>query len=72
MAPDPQCTALAAAKDKSGLSYADIGAKIGKSEQHVIDICTGKAKPTTSEFDALAKALNIKSSVPHDGAHTAA
>ncbi|KAF5374166.1 hypothetical protein D9615_008903 [Tricholomella constricta] len=72
MAPDPQCTALAAAKEKSGLSYADIASKIGQSEQHVIDICTGKVKPTAAEFDALAKALNISGGVPKDSAHVAA
>ncbi|GLB40940.1 putative helix-turn-helix XRE-family like proteins [Lyophyllum shimeji] len=72
MAPDPQCTALAAAKEKSGLSYADIAQKINKSEQHVIDICTGKQKPNKDEFDALAKALNITAPVPRDNSHIAA
>ena len=37
MAPNPQCSALAAAKERKGFSYADIATKIGKSEQHVID-----------------------------------
>ncbi|KAF8066649.1 hypothetical protein FPV67DRAFT_1670140 [Lyophyllum atratum] len=72
MAPDPQCTALAAAKDKSGLSYAAIAQKIGKTEQHVIDICTAKQKPTKDEFDALAKALGITANVPNDSSHVAA
>jgi len=71
MAPNPQCTALAAAKDRSGLSYGDIAAKINKSEQHVIDICTGTQRPTTEEFDALAKALGIHSAVPANSAHAA-
>ncbi|KAJ7118901.1 hypothetical protein C8R44DRAFT_624990 [Mycena epipterygia] len=69
MAPNPQCTALAAAKDRSGLSYGDIAGKIGKTEQHVIDICTGAQKPTTDEFNALARALGIQSAPPADSAH---
>ncbi|TFK36280.1 hypothetical protein BDQ12DRAFT_687142 [Crucibulum laeve] len=70
MAPNPQCSALAAAKEKSGLSYAAIAQKIGKSEQHVIDICTGQQAPTTDEFNNLAKALGISAgTAPHDSAH---
>ncbi|KAJ7348943.1 hypothetical protein DFH08DRAFT_863890 [Mycena albidolilacea] len=60
MAPNPQCSALASAKNKSGMSYADIAGKIGKSEQHVIDICTGSEKPTPDEFNALARTLGIQ------------
>jgi len=69
MAPNPQCAALAAAKDKSRMSYADIAGKIGKSEQHVIDICTGTQRPTADEFNALAKALGIQSQAPATSAH---
>ncbi|KAI0686456.1 hypothetical protein BC835DRAFT_1379589 [Cytidiella melzeri] len=69
MAPNPQCAALAAAKDRKGLSYSQIAEKIGQSEKHVIDICTGVAVPTTAEFDALANALDIKQQPPHDSAH---
>ncbi|KIY53877.1 hypothetical protein FISHEDRAFT_54865 [Fistulina hepatica ATCC 64428] len=36
-APDPRCTAVAAAMKKSGLTYAQIATKIGRDEQHVID-----------------------------------
>ncbi|KAI0323755.1 hypothetical protein GY45DRAFT_1376092 [Cubamyces sp. BRFM 1775] len=70
MAPNPQCAALAAAMQKQGLSYAQVAQKIGKSEQHVIDICTGAATPTTDEFNALARALGITSAPPHDAAHS--
>ncbi|OJT07081.1 hypothetical protein TRAPUB_2113 [Trametes pubescens] len=70
MAPNPQCAALAAAKEKKGLSYAQIAQKIGQPEQHVIDVCTGAATPTTAEFNALASALGITSAPPHDAAHT--
>ncbi|KAJ7253365.1 hypothetical protein B0H12DRAFT_1116867 [Mycena haematopus] len=70
MAPNPQCAALAAAKQKKGMSYAAIATEIGTSEQHVIDICTGTQKPTTAEFNALAKALGISSSqAPANSAH---
>jgi len=66
MDPNPQCSALAAAKVKSGMSYADIASRIGKGEQHVIDICTGAQKPTTDEFNALAKVLGM---LPANPAH---
>ncbi|KAI9063661.1 hypothetical protein FKP32DRAFT_1676350 [Trametes sanguinea] len=69
MAPNPQCAALAAAKEKKGMSYAQIAQQIGKPEQHVIDICTGAATPTTDEFNALARVLGITSAPPHDAAH---
>ncbi|RDX54485.1 hypothetical protein K466DRAFT_646226 [Polyporus arcularius HHB13444] len=69
MAPNPQCAALAAAKEKKGLSYSQIAEKIGKPESHVVDICTGKSTPTTEEFNALARVLDITSPPPHDAAH---
>ncbi|KAL0575433.1 Nuclear pore complex nucleoporin component [Marasmius crinis-equi] len=69
MAPDPQCAALNAAKTKKGLTYAQIAEKIGQTEAHVTDVCTGKVKPTQAEFNALAQALDIKDSPPSDSAH---
>ncbi|EIN05563.1 hypothetical protein PUNSTDRAFT_54936 [Punctularia strigosozonata HHB-11173 SS5] len=69
MAPDPRCTALAAAKDKKGISYTQIAEKMGTSEQHVIDICTGTQKATDAEFSSLAHILDVKSAPPHDSAH---
>jgi len=69
MAPNPQCSALSAAKDRSKMSYADIANKIGKSEQHVIDICTGSQRPTADEFNALARVLGIQSEAPAISAH---
>ncbi|KAF9002577.1 hypothetical protein BDQ17DRAFT_1425893 [Cyathus striatus] len=70
MAPDPQCSAVASAKEKSGLSYSQIATKIGTSEQHVIDICTGAKKPTQPEFNALAQALGITAPLPHNASHS--
>ncbi|PCH38938.1 hypothetical protein WOLCODRAFT_167714 [Wolfiporia cocos MD-104 SS10] len=69
MAPNPQCSALAAAKDKKGLSYSQIASQIGISEQRVVDICTGAAVATTGEFNSLATVLDIKTPPPHDSAH---
>ena len=37
MAPAPVCTALAAAKERKGLSYSEIASALGRDEQHVID-----------------------------------
>ncbi|EEB91297.1 hypothetical protein MPER_10368 [Moniliophthora perniciosa FA553] len=60
---------LNAAKTKKGWSYAQIADKIGQSEQHVVDVCTGKSKPTQAEFNALAQALGITDQPPHDSSH---
>ncbi|KAF9044224.1 hypothetical protein BJ165DRAFT_1479897 [Panaeolus papilionaceus] len=68
---DPRCTAVANAKKNSGLSYSQIAAKLGKSEQHVIDICTGTSRPNDAEFKALADALGITGPLPTDSNHKA-
>ncbi|PAV18015.1 hypothetical protein PNOK_0650100 [Pyrrhoderma noxium] len=70
MAPAPVCTALAAAKERKGLSYSEIASALGRDEQHVIDVCTGKSKPTDSEFSALARVLDITSQPAHEGVHS--
>ncbi|KIM81296.1 hypothetical protein PILCRDRAFT_8958 [Piloderma croceum F 1598] len=72
MAPNPSCSAVASAKEKSGLTYAQIASKIGQPEQHVIDVCTGKATPTASEYKALAGALGMTAQVPNDTTHPGA
>ncbi|KAF8962144.1 hypothetical protein BDZ97DRAFT_1826567 [Flammula alnicola] len=59
MAPNAQCAALAAAKEKKGLSWGQIASALGQSEQHVIDIVTGQSKPTEAEFNAIAKRTYI-------------
>jgi len=64
MAPNPQCAALAAAKDKAGLSYAQIAQRVGSTEQRIISICTGAAVPTETEFNAITQALGIKDKAP--------
>ncbi|KAF9527172.1 hypothetical protein CPB83DRAFT_856490 [Crepidotus variabilis] len=69
MSPDPRCSALKSAMEKQGLDYAGLGKKIGKSEKHVEDICTGASRPTDAEFNALSEALGI-SNVPHTGVHS--
>lgn len=56
---------------KKGISYGQLAGSIGLQEQRVIDICTGNAKPTESEFKSLASALGL-SDVPHTGYHTTA
>ncbi|PPQ84393.1 hypothetical protein CVT25_012492 [Psilocybe cyanescens] len=71
MAPNPSCAALASAKEKKGYSYAQIASGIGASEQHVIDIVTGKKTPTEKEFNAIANVLGVASNaVPHTGVHS--
>jgi len=73
MAPaDPTCSRVASAKEKSGLSYAQIANKIGQSEQHVINVCTGKTTPTANEYKELADALGMTTQIPHNAKHPAA
>ncbi|KAF5354319.1 hypothetical protein D9756_007060 [Leucocoprinus leucothites] len=69
MAPDPKCSAVAGALQRSGLTYAALAGKVGAPEQRVIDICTGADTPTDAEFKSLASALGIVDNVPHVGAH---
>ncbi|KAF9562084.1 hypothetical protein CPC08DRAFT_688188 [Agrocybe pediades] len=69
MAPSPQCAALAAAKEKKGMSYGQIASGMGVSEQRVIDIVTGKDHPTEAEFKKIAGVLGIADTVPHTGVH---
>jgi len=65
----PSCAALAAAKQRTGLSYSAIATSIGSTEARVTDICTGKSTATTAEFTALARVLGITSAPPRDKAH---
>ncbi|KIK57332.1 hypothetical protein GYMLUDRAFT_246982 [Collybiopsis luxurians FD-317 M1] len=69
MAPDPKCSAVNAALQRSGMTYGQLASRVGVSEQRVITICTGADRPTDSEFNALASALGM-ANVPHSGAHT--
>ncbi|KAJ3817408.1 hypothetical protein F5880DRAFT_1604459 [Lentinula raphanica] len=55
--------------NRTGMSYKQIATKVGKPEQHVIDVCTGTVKPTAAEFNALATVLGITDAPPHDSAH---
>ncbi|KAI0266364.1 hypothetical protein BC834DRAFT_969404 [Gloeopeniophorella convolvens] len=68
MAPSPQCSALNAAINRQGVTYAQLAQRVGVSEQRVIDVVTGKDVATTTEFNALASALGI-TNAPHDAAH---
>jgi len=68
-----QCKAVAAAMDKSRLSYEQIAREIGgnTTKEHVEGIVKGTTKPTAGEFQALARALKITTPLPNDSAHTA-
>jgi len=70
MAPDPRCAALAAAKLKKGLSYAQIASAVGATEDRVVAICTGSDKATEEEFKSLAQILGITDNVSHTGVHS--
>ncbi|KLO07562.1 hypothetical protein SCHPADRAFT_909362 [Schizopora paradoxa] len=66
---DPRCSALANAMKNKGMSYGQLATKLGTTEQHVSDICTGSTRPTDDEFNQLSGALGI-SNVPHTGVHS--
>lgn len=68
-APIPQCAALAAAKERTGLSYSEIATKANTTEQRIIDICTCQVTPTQPEFQAIAAILGITDKVPKDDSH---
>jgi len=70
--PNPQCAALSAAKERTGLSYSQIAQKVNTSEQRIIDICTGAAVPTDAEFQAITVTLGIQDRAPNDKAHKTA
>ncbi|KAF9793287.1 hypothetical protein BJ322DRAFT_1103699 [Thelephora terrestris] len=72
MPPNPQCAALAAAKNKSGLSYTQIAQKVGCPEQRIIDICAGNVVATQAEFQAITVALGIQDRAPNVDAHKTA
>ncbi|KAI0300529.1 hypothetical protein B0F90DRAFT_1817583 [Multifurca ochricompacta] len=71
MASEVQCKALNKAINDNGYSYAQIAAKVGSSEQRVSDICSGRVRPTTQEFNNLATTLRI-TNPPRDAAHATA
>lgn len=53
------CTALNNAIRAKGLNYSQLAMRTTLSEGRIGDICSGKAKPSTQEFNALAYALGI-------------
>ncbi|KAH9072960.1 hypothetical protein EDB83DRAFT_148948 [Lactarius deliciosus] len=63
------CTEQRDSRERSylGLTYNTLAQRVGSSEQRVADICTGKAKPTTKEFNDLASTLGV--SPPRDAVH---
>jgi len=70
--PETQCAALAAAKQRTGLSYGQIAERVNSTEQRIIDICTGTSVPTQAEFQAITRTLGIQDKAPSDAAHKTA
>jgi len=70
MSANPVCPAVRAAKDKQGISYAQLAEKVGKPEDQVINILSGSA-PSQDSVRAVASALNISGPVPQDSKHGA-
>ncbi|KAJ3888023.1 hypothetical protein GG344DRAFT_80176 [Lentinula edodes] len=89
MAPDPQCAALNAAKNRTAFSSMFVRTLIDDISPHLLRdwhlsrvtilddpssllifelrdiVCTGTVRPTTAEFNALARALGITDAVGH-------
>ncbi|KAF8511436.1 hypothetical protein JB92DRAFT_3118022 [Gautieria morchelliformis] len=63
--PSGQCSALANAQAAKGMSYAQIAAQIGSTEQQVSNICTGAATPSQAEFNAIAQVLGLTTAPSH-------
>ncbi|KAH7915534.1 hypothetical protein BJ138DRAFT_1141540 [Hygrophoropsis aurantiaca] len=59
-----QCSAIASAMSAKGISYAQLSQRIGVPEPRVIEICTGKSAPTSSEFGSICQVLGITNPPP--------
>ncbi|KAN0132020.1 hypothetical protein V8E53_010300 [Lactarius tabidus] len=53
------CSALNNAIRDKGLNYSQLAGRTTLSERRISEICSGKAQPSTQEFNALASALGI-------------
>ncbi|KAF9223124.1 hypothetical protein BS17DRAFT_818016 [Gyrodon lividus] len=71
MAPSHECTAVASAMQRKGLSYAQLASQVRSTEQRVQQICTGQVHPTQAEFNSLAQVLGI-ANAPRHAAHATA
>ncbi|KAF8483571.1 hypothetical protein DFH94DRAFT_843192 [Russula ochroleuca] len=54
-----QCTALKSAIERQKVSYKQIAKNVGTTESRIIDIVSGRERPTQQEFNRLATALGI-------------
>ena len=59
MAPSPHTTALLAAKRRCGLSFADLGARLGQDEVWVAGLLYGQATADPEQAERLLDALQI-------------
>jgi len=69
--PQPVCPAVNAAMKKNRLSYQELAGKLGQTEKQVVDLVTGHSPVPGSTFQDVAKALEMKDTIPHDGKHRA-
>jgi len=70
MPASPACPAVAAAKERSGVSYAELGRQLGKSEDQVVNLLTSNHADHEA-VAAVAKALHINTPLPSDPVHGA-
>ena len=59
MAPSPHCATLLAAKRRSGLSFADLGQRLGQDEVWVASLLHGQSTASPEQAQALLDALAI-------------
>jgi len=60
MALPPHCAILLAAKRRSGLSFADLGQRLGQDEVWVASLLYGQATAASEQASALLEALAIE------------
>lgn len=63
MAPSPQSTVLIAAKRRVGLSFAQLGERLGVDEVWLASLLHGQATATRAEAEALLVALELAEGV---------
>ncbi|KAH0828715.1 hypothetical protein J3R83DRAFT_3121 [Lanmaoa asiatica] len=60
-----QCSAIVNAMNAKGYSYDKLAGQVGMPQQRVVDVLTGKAKPTQQEFGSIASALGLSNNTVH-------
>jgi len=66
MAPSSHTSALLSAKRRAGLSFAELGARLGQDEVWVASLLYGQATASSEQAEALLHALQVDASLRDD------